>query len=72
MQIPGELQVLCFRSFVAPGNYVFEFGGAGTWQGDRMRHLEVESSNVDTRADAKSYSVLEMRAWMANMRGQTR
>ena len=65
MQIPGELRVLCFRFFVAPENYVLSFGGAGTWQGDRMGHLEVKSSKIDTHADAKSCSVLEMRMWMA-------
>ena len=35
-----------------------------------MKHFEVQSSNIDTHADAKSHSVLEMRVWMAKCKAK--
>ena len=35
-----------------------------------MGHLEVQSSNIDIHADAKSYSVLDMRVWIAKCKAK--
>jgi len=58
----GASNARCASASLLPlENCILIYGAGGTWQGDRMRHLEVQSSNIDTHADAKSYSVLEMR-----------
>jgi hypothetical protein len=57
----GSFKRCASASLLPLENCILIYGAGGTWQGDRMRHLEVQSSNIDTHADAKSYSVLEMR-----------